>query len=171
MCLVMKVCIQVSDMGRVKSLNYNKTKTEQVLKLQEYDYMRVQLWKKGTCKFAQVHRLEYEAFYGPIPEEMEVNHINEDKHDNRLENLNLLTRKENLNWGTAQERAHKKLINNPKTSKIVVQYNLDGTVVKDDWESQKEIERTLGYFQRNISNCCRGKIRTYKGFIWRYKEC
>lgn len=162
---------QVSNLGRVKSLNYNKTKEEKVLQLQEYDYIRVQLWKNGNCKFKQVHRLEYEAFYGPIPEGMQVNHINENKHDNRLENLNLMTPKENINWGTGQERAHKKLINHPNTSRMIVQYSLDGKVIKDDWQSQKEIERVLGYYQRNISACCRGKLHTYKGFVWRYKEC
>ena len=98
----------VSNKGRVKSLgrwiNYkNKGKRweeEKILKpkIEKSGYQRVGLWKNGG-KWYQVHRLVYEAFVGDIPKGMQVNHINEIKSDNRLENLNLMTPKENTNWG------------------------------------------------------------------------
>lgn len=47
-----------------------------------------------------VHVWVYLTFVGEIPDGLEVNHIDEDKHNNRLDNLNLMTPKENSNWGT-----------------------------------------------------------------------
>ena len=51
-----------------------------------------------------VHQWVYLTFVGDIPEGMQVNHIDEDKHNNRLDNLNLKTPKENTNWGTGNAR-------------------------------------------------------------------
>lgn len=79
--------------GKVMSLDYNKK-----------GYFYVNLCKDGKHKLYRVHRLVYETFVGPIPENMQVNHINEVKTDNRLENLNLMTSKENANWGTRNRR-------------------------------------------------------------------
>lgn len=169
---------QVSNLGRVKSLKYRKKNEERVLaryQRKEKDYIRVQLWHGGKLKFAQVHRIEYEAFYGPIPEGMEVNHINEDKTDNRLENLNLMTRKENANWGTAIERNSAKRKNTKafrRSARPVLQFNLDGSFIQE-WPSQKEIERQLGFAQRNISAACRqlAHHNTAYNYVWRFKEC
>ena len=119
-------------------------------------------------KTYQLHRVVYEACsQAPIPEGLDVNHINEDKSDNRFENLNLMTRKENVNWGTAIERKAKAQINHPLKSKQVEQYDKNGNLL-NVWPSIIEIERQLGYSNGHISECCRGKLKTYKGFIWRY---
>lgn len=96
---------EVSSEGRVRSLNYKKQNRIQVL-VQNYSrkYPYLLLCKDGKIKTHLVHRLVWEAFNGPIPDGMQVNHINEVKTDNRLENLNLMTPKENINWGTGIER-------------------------------------------------------------------
>lgn len=115
------------------------------------------------------HRLVYETFIGEIPEGMQVNHINEIKTDNRLENLNLMTPKENTNWGTGNKRRSKTLTNCPQTSKSVIQKTLDGKVIAI-WPSAREIQRQLGYRHGHICNCCnggyfdnsRGKWHSYK---------
>ena len=76
----------------------------------------------GNLKTYLHHRVVYESVTGqPIPEGMDVNHINEDKSDNSFENLNLMTRKENINFGTHNERVRKANTNNPKKSKQVAQ--------------------------------------------------
>lgn len=67
-------------------------------------YLKVTLSKNGTVKSKDVHRLVYEAFNGRIQDDMQVNHIDENKSNNHIENLNLLTPKENTNWGTAIDR-------------------------------------------------------------------
>ena len=53
--------------------------------------------------------------------------------------------------------------------KPVLQYTLDGEFIKE-WDSLMQIERTLGYYNSNISACCKGKLKTCHGFLWRYKS-
>lgn len=153
----------VSDQGRVKSLNYNHTGKEQILRpAKDKDgYLQVTLFKDGKRKYLRVHRLVWEVFNGPIPPGMQVNHINEDKTDCRLENLNLLSPKANTNWGTGNRRRAKTL------SKMVEQHTLDGTHICT-WFSTIGIERELGYSLGNIWSCCNGKRKTAYGFKWCY---
>ncbi len=161
---------QISNLGNVKCLNYNKTRKENFLKTEITinGYCRVNLTKNKQLKHCAVHRLVYEAFYGKIPFWMQVNHINEDKTDNRLCNLNLLTPKANTNWGTCIERRIKN--RKGKTAlKRVVQYNLDGNYIKE-WPSVSEIERELNFYTSNIIACCKGRQKTAYGFIWRYSS-
>lgn len=161
---------QVSNLGNVKSLNYNKTKKEkQLTKLTIMGYIKVGLSKNGKVKVHFVHRLVWEAFNGPIPEGMCVNHINEDKTDNRYpENLNLMTHRENNNWGTRNKRISEKR-RNGKGSKPVLQYDLEGNFIKE-WPNAYEIERQLGFSQANINKCCLEKFKKSHSYIWKYKE-
>lgn len=111
-------------------------------------------WKTG------VHRVIWIAVNGDIPEGLEVNHIDENKSNNSINNLNLLTRKENINFGTHNERVAKAL------SKPVGAFK-DGKLVMD-FSSMAEAQRQ-GYKSGNICNCCRGiRYKTYKGYEWRY---
>lgn len=125
-------------------------------------YMQVRLGQKTYL----AHRIVWEAFNGPIPEGMQINHINEKKDDNRLENLNLMTPKENCNWGTGVVRNSQARLNG-KMSKKVQQYNLDGDFIKE-WPSLMEIKRALGLAQQNVSLCCLGKTKTAYGYKWKY---
>lgn len=71
-------------------------------------YLRVSLkCKDNNYRVFLVHRLVYFYFNGEIPEDMEVNHIDENKMNNTKENLNLLSHKDNCNWGTRNERISK----------------------------------------------------------------
>lgn len=131
------------------------------------DYFRV----NGKAITKARHRLVWETFIGEIPEGYEINHISEDKTDNRLCNLNLLSHRDNCNWGTRNKRVAKARINHKLMSKSVVQKTLQGEVVAI-WPSTHEIQRTLGYSQGNISACCNGiKYRnTAYGYIWEYED-
>lgn len=153
---------QVSNLGRVKSLNYNHTKKEKILSpIKRFGYCLVNLWQNREQHRFFVHRLVWEAFNGPIPYGFEVNHINEIKDDNRLENLNLLTHKDNLNWGTAVKRladAHKKQ---------VMQLSNNGQVLQL-FSSIKEAALATGAPENGISSCCKGKIKTSGGYKWKY---
>ena len=118
------------------------------------------------------HRVVYESVTGqPIPEDLQVNHIDEVKTNNHISNLNLMTPKENTNWATGIERMRKGVskanTNHPKMSKPVAQYDKDGNLIQV-WPSASEVERQLGYSQSNITMCCNGKRKTANGFIWRY---
>lgn len=160
---------RVSNLGRIKSLKRSYRVKEKILKLSidHYGYYQVDLCKQSIKKTYLVHRLVWEAFNGQIPENMQVNHINEIKSDNRLLNLNLMTAKENSNWGTRNERVSKKKING-KCSKPVLQFDLQDNFIKE-YPSTKQAERETGFNQGYIAKCCNGKYKQAYGYIWKYK--
>lgn len=100
---------QVSDLGNVRTLNYNHTGEVKVLKflITRTGYCRVALYKNGKTRYFLVHRVVWFTFKGPIPKGLQINHLNEIKTDNRLENLEVCTPKHNTNYGTRGERAGK----------------------------------------------------------------
>lgn len=169
---------RVSNLGRVKSLErFRKGENDSLASVKERilkpsinhkGYYQVILCKQSIKKKYYVHRLVWSAFNGQIPKNMQVNHINEIKSDNRLSNLNLMTAKENCNWGTGIERCTKKNINGKK-SKTVLQYDLQDNLIKE-FPSIMQAHRELGFSQGNINKCCKGKRKTAYGYKWRYKE-
>ena len=169
---------QVSNIGRIRSLdrevrhskNGTLTLKGKVLKgvMDKDGYLLVHLSKEGKKKMFKVHRLVYSAFNGEIPSRMQVNHIDEDKMNNKLENLNLMTCKENINFGTRTERAAKTNTNNPLRSKPVIALNADSKIVFE-FPSTKEAGRQ-GFDQSHLSKCCRGEQKTHRGYRWKYKE-
>lgn len=165
---------QASNLGRIKSLEridaLGHRLKEKILKplIRSIGYYQVALWKNSKVRFYLVHRLVWEAFNGQIPENMQVNHINEIKTDNRLSNLNLMTAKENTNWGSRNERSAKKQINGKK-SKPVLQFDLNDNFIKE-YPSIRQVERETGFANQYISACCNGKYKQSYGYIWKYKE-
>lgn len=164
---------QVSNLGRVKSVekidSSGRLRKEKLRKLQDNrGYLEIVLRKSNETQQFSVHRLVYETFVGEIPEGMQVNHINENKSDNRVDNLNLMTPKENSNWGTGIERHRNQLINGKK-SKPVLQYDKDGNFIKE-WVSLSEIKRQLGFNVGHISYCCNGKYNQAYEYKWKYKN-
>lgn len=161
---------EVSNWGRVKSLPRKGTYAR-ILKPvpNKYGYFQVNLYKNGKLKKIFIHRLVAEAFL-EIPEGLkqyigtvylQVNHKDENKHNNNVENLEWCSAKYNTNFGTRNER------DALTKSKPVVQYDLEGNFIRE-WQSTKECGRN-GYNQGAVAACCRGKLKTHKGFIWRYK--
>lgn len=130
-------------------------------------YQMVHLYSdEGDRKWYFIHRVIYESVTGePIPEHLECNHISEDKTDNSFKNINLMTRKENVNWGTRTERARKSIKNNPNILKSVGAFK-DGELVMT-FKSIKEAS-IQGFNKGHISACCRGNRKTHKGFEWKY---
>lgn len=158
---------EVSNLGRVRSLKYGKIRILKPVKTKDC-YLRVGLRKDGKQKWFLVHRLVWEAFNGEIPEGMEVNHINEIKTDNRYpENLNLLTHGDNVNFGTRNKRVSVAMTNG-KQSDPVLQLTLDEKLIKE-WPSMTEAARN-GFSESKISDCCNGKRKTHKGFLWMKKS-
>ena len=166
---------EVSNWGRIKSLNYKRTGKSELLKLIEIKngYLQVKLSKNGKKKRCYVHRLVAQTFL-PNPENKPcINHkiegkkgkkinmviFNEDGSINKEKTtIEWATYEENNNYGTRTER----------TSKRVLQLTLTGELIKE-WESTRECERN-GFYSSNVSACCNGKLPHYKGFLWMYAE-
>lgn len=116
---------------------------------------------EGKRKLYYLHRVVYEAVTGDtIPPNMEINHRNEIKTDNRFfENLELVSHKKNLNFGTCIKRAAK------ARSKQVGAYK-DGELVFT-FSSTIECGRQ-GFDQSSVSKCCRGERKTHRGYTFKY---
>lgn len=174
---------EVSNIGRVKSMNYRGHGNVNILKpsVNHAGYLTVILtvnWKKHKKR---IHRLVYEAFIAPLPSYnpqksgntyFEVNHIDEDKTNNKPYNLELVTHTENVRYGSAIKRKSAKQINGKK-SKKVYQYTLDGVLVKV-WPSLSEVVRS-GISKQAVWNRCNpsnlsNKTNIYKGYVWSYKH-
>lgn len=146
---------QVSNYGSVKSLGNGKTRKEKVLKptKNKDGYLRVGLCKQGKRKMYLVHRLVTSAFIENPNNYEEVNHKDEDKTNNKVENLEWCDHKYNINYGTRTEKISKQVM------------CIETGVV---YSSTMEVERQLGYFQTYIASVCNGKNKTAYKFHWCY---
>ena len=158
----------VSNLGRVKSLGNDKSRKEKILKPHKVNgYLRVTLCKDWKRKFFLVHRLVAEAFL-PNPEGLEqVNHIDENKTNNVVSNLEFCDCKYNNNYGTRNKRVASALSKSVEASKYPDFREICLTFV-----STREAGRN-GYKFQAVSTCCRGCYSThrgnfYKGLYWRY---
>lgn len=160
---------KVSNWGRILSLNYKNTGKAKLRKpVEKKDgYFQVGLSKNGEYKLCYVHRLVAETFI-PNPENKpQVNHIDENKKNNRVDNLEWKCPKENSNHGTRNERISKAMTNG-KQSKPVLQLTLTGDFIRE-WPSVAECSRN-GFNKGHVAACCRGEEKSHKGFRFMYKE-
>ena len=150
--------------GRIYSLRRNKYL---IPKLNHDGYLRIQIWDKGKCSFVAIHRLVAQE-YIPNPENKPfVNHINGNKRDNRVENLEWCTQKENIHHAFKTGLAHKQEPNTgPLCKEILVYFPNDTQAI---FPSTMEIERRL-----NIPHSVVSKYATtgkeYKGMYFRYAK-
>lgn len=166
---------EVSNFGRVVSLgrwvpnNLSKSgfawRKERMMKLghDKDGYLRVGLRKNGEiCKTKKVHRLVAEAFI-PNPLNLpEVNHKDENKENNRVDNLEHCDTKYNINYGTRNERSAQ------KRRKKVNQYDSQRNFIKTH-NSIREASKETGIPEKNITSCLTNpKRKTAGGFIWEY---
>ncbi|HJA77501.1 MAG TPA: NUMOD4 motif-containing HNH endonuclease [Candidatus Desulfovibrio gallistercoris] len=169
----------VSNMGRVRALAKQlKTSLSNNCRrflpmreispiVQHSGYAHIGLWRGGQCKQARLHRLVAEAFCpNDDPEnKTQVNHKNENKLDNRAENLEWVTPKQNTNHGSAIAR---RIYGRQKAVDCL---DLNGKwlrtfISQADANAWCEVARNDGH----IAACCSGKQKTAYGFRWRYAE-
>lgn len=152
---------QVSNLGRVKSL-FGK---ERILKSSiSAGYHQVVLCKNGKTKHHTIHRLVAETFIQNPDNLPQVNHKDENKENNCVENLEWCDPKYNINYGTARERTVKNMTG-PMKSKPVLCVET-GKI----YPSLHQAARQTGAHFKNISACCRGKINTSGGYHWKYSD-
>ena len=120
-------------------------------------YLKITLYKDGKRKDFYIHRLVCEAFIPNPDNKPQVNHLDENKLNNSINNLEWCDAKYNMNYGTRIERAAKKL------SKPVYCVELDRV-----FKSGREAAEELGLNKSNICNCLKGKQKTHGGFHFKY---
>lgn len=159
---------QVSNTGKVKSLNYNHTGKERILKasINTYGYKIVNLFRYGKKKNMYIHQLVARAFI-PNPDNLpQVNHKDEDKTNNNVSNLEWCDGKYNCNFGTRNERvakAHTGVYNTKKSKSVRC---VETGVI---FPSANEVQRQLGFVKGNICKCCNGKqYKTVGGYHWEW---
>ena len=156
---------KVSNTGKVKSMNYRHSDVPRILATVDngYGYYIVILYLNSVRKSASVHRLVWTAFNGPIPEGLQINHLNENKADNRLENLSLCTPKENTNYGTRNKRASE------KHCKRIQMLDKNNNTLKT-FNSLTEAARFLNKKSYgNISHCLHGKSKSAYEYKWKFE--
>lgn len=157
---------EVSNLGRLRSLNYRMQKG--VLKVLKTPpdadgYSRVNLSLRGKCTNHSVHRIVAEALLENPLKLPEVNHINENKSDNRVQNLEWCDRQYNINAGTLPSRL--------SVSRSVPVLAIDpvSKAIKFYFSSLSEVERS-GFNRDEVSKACRGVRNTpYKGLQWLFE--
>lgn len=198
---------QISNFGNVKSLERDKIypngkiqpKKEQFLKpfINGGGYPTVRLCKKSKVKNYTVHRLVATAFI-PNPDNLPcVNHKDENKQNNNVENLEWCSVAYNNNYGTRLERvssSHKgkphpwqigrkhseetrikmKIARNkrphPYNRKPIEQYDKEGNFIRT-WDYIRQLNDVFGKIvSPAITACCKGRAKTAHGFIWKYKD-
>ena len=135
---------QVSNRGRVKSLNYNRSGKEGILKLgkDKDGYLQVVLCKNSKLKTVKIHRLVAQTFINNPNNLPEVNHKDENKENNCADNLEWCDRKYNMNYRTVKQKigaANQKNIRCIETGEI--------------FSSMVEAERKTGINQTHIGKC------------------
>lgn len=171
---------QVSNYGRIKSLPRKRIrKTEKVLKsfTNNSGYEIIRLYQNGLERKYLIHRLVAEVFVTNVNNLPQVNHIDGNKHNNNVNNLEWCTASQNMKHSYANglnkitEKRRKICSKNGKiaiesSKRKVNQYDIEGNFIKT-WDSILQIKRKLNIDNSAISKCCKNKRKTAGGYIWK----
>lgn len=150
--------------GRIFNKNSGKEYTQQ---LSRSGYYEIHTRIKFKAYSFRVHRLVAIAYLENPNNLPVVNHKDENKRNNNVNNLEWCTQQYNCNYGNRNNKLRLKNLNNKQISKSVLMCNLNGDVIRE-FPSIMEVERIMGFSNANISSVCRNKRHSCGGYIWRY---
>ena len=164
---------QVSNLGNIRRIKFinNITEKEKITKLKpgKNTYLQVLLSKNGKSKTKNIHRLVAEAFIPNPNNYPQVNHKDENKHNNCVDNLEWCTRIYNMNYGNVRKKiskSHQK--ENLKKRKVILQYNKNMIFIKE-YNGICEAVKETKIDKSSIIKCCKNKSKTAGNYIWKYK--
>lgn len=164
---------EVSNTGKVRSLNYLGHGKVQFLSLcnDGKGYLQCNLWKNNTIRSFKVHRLVANAFLPKVDGKNEVNHIDGNKNNNDVSNLEWVTREENLRHehesglGDKAKEGLRRCSVAKRLPIIVTEISTGESVM---FESIHEASRKLNLSATKIVRCLKGKAKTHKGYTYQY---
>lgn len=165
---------QVSNSGKIRSIRYSHINkiTIMAFHYNKKGYTRVHLTKNKIDKYVSVHRLVANAFIPNPNNYPQVNHIDGNKLNNCVDNLEWCTNKYNfqhaLKLGLFDNRLHKKGFHT-KNARAVNQYDLEGNFIKH-WDYILDASKELNISHSSIYRCCNKKIKKPKNYIWEYAD-
>ena len=149
---------EISNLGNIRSISSRwgkRSKPRNVVQtITPKKYKRVSLSKNNNKKTYMVHVLVYETFIGEIPKNYEINHKDFNRGNNNLENLEILTHRENVRYSKAKK---------------VKQLSKDRKLIQV-WDCIRDIEKSLNIDHRQIVANLKGKQRTCHNYIFEYEE-
>ena len=162
----------VSSLGRLKSLPNSRHKIERFIEgnINHKGYLMVRLSLNGFSKMYSKHRLIAQTFILNPYNYDQINHIDENKLNNAVNNLEWCSNKQNCNHGTRTLRMKntkhsknqwvKKPVVAIKNGKVAMRFSSTNRVTK------------YGLLQDAVCRCCNHKkgYKSYKGYIWEYEE-
>ena len=163
----------ITSQGRVLSLKYGKMR-ELKPRIDRDGYLDVLLYKNGKQYRISIHQLVARAFIPNLENKPEVNHIDEDKTNNHVSNLEWMTHKENINHGTRNERVSKIMSDGRRKgskhyrARAVIGFKINGCGIKY-YKYTGECEKD-GFNPVCIRNCCKGNQKQHKNFEWYYAD-
>ena len=176
----------VSNLGRIKSTDWfcdyidgtKRIKRGHLLHpcILKCGYAQIQLFYNGRRKHFYMHRLVAEAFIDNPKNLRYINHIDENKTNNNVSNLEWCTFEYNINYGTRNKRAGEKVAGskNPQykfgkdTSRAIPirQYSLTGEFIKE-YDCAATAMRETGINQCTIRAVANGRRKTAGGYLWK----
>lgn len=161
-----KGAYKISNLGRVYSVQRKKIKNTFIDK---GGYVRVQLYHNYTQKRFLVHRLVAEAFIPNSNNYPQVNHIDENKLNNCVDNLEWCTNKYNCNFGTKPEKSRKNSSKLQLNKRSVAIYDSENNYI-DTCKSMMDVARKLNCSYSNVQSVLYGRTKTCKGYVLKYAE-
>lgn len=162
----------VSNLGRVRSLfrkksNYNQFVTPKIMRASDNGngYLFVNLTVNNKSKRFYIHRLVASSFIQNPNNYPHINHKDENKHNNCIDNLEWCTPAYNNLYGTAKERGRKTRRDNGNCREIDM-YDIRGNLIKH-YVCAYDM-RMDGISRRSAYNVCNGRTRSYKNFVFRF---
>ena len=158
---------QASNLGNIRSLNYDRTnKIRNLSKFKsKCGYLRVKITIDGIGKSYSVHRLVAATFLGES--KLEINHIDGNKENNNVNNLENCTRSENMLHAYKNGFKVAPSGRNHAKARSVCQIK-DGKIIKI-YDYLCEVEK-YGFLHSKVCLCCQGKRKKHKGYEWQYAK-
>lgn len=161
---------EISNLGNVKSFYSGKIISQ---KKNNRGYMVVDLYKNRQRKSFLVHRIVAISFLNKDKLCNDVNHIDENKENNCVENLEWCTHKENVNkWckNNTEKVGRKQFKSTEKYRKLdmnISMFNKDGSFIKT-YTRASDIKKELNKDISCIIQCCDGKRKSAYGYKWKF---